>query len=173
MSGDKASGNKAAIWIVVVLGGCGCLLIGTAIAGIVAAIVIPNFVDAVEKAKQKRTVADIRFVGTTWMAYATDHFDDGAADLPVGDLPFERLEALLVPEYAVELPTTDGWGHPLAFRIVSSGTSGLAALEIQSPGRDGVLEPPPAGDSPFPAISYDRDIVWRDGQFVAYPASGF
>ena len=36
------------------------LLIVVAIIGIIAALLIPNFLDALQKAKQKRTVADMR-----------------------------------------------------------------------------------------------------------------
>ena len=39
------------------------LLIVVAIIGIIAAILIPNLLDALQKAKQKRTVGDIR---ATW-----------------------------------------------------------------------------------------------------------
>ncbi len=40
------------------------LLIVVAIIGIIAALLIPNFLDALQKAKQKRTVADMRNAGT-------------------------------------------------------------------------------------------------------------
>ena len=40
------------------------LLIVVAIIGIIAAMLIPNLIDALQKAKQKRTVADARNTGT-------------------------------------------------------------------------------------------------------------
>ena len=40
------------------------LLIVIAIIGIIAALLIPNFLDALQKTKQKRTMGDIRIVGT-------------------------------------------------------------------------------------------------------------
>src|SRR5437868_13863109 len=48
------------------------LLIVVAIIGIIAALLIPNFLDALQKAKQKRTVADVRNAGTavfSWLTY--------------------------------------------------------------------------------------------------------
>src|SRR4030095_8835199 len=48
------------------------LLIVVAIIGIIAALLIPNFLDALQKAKQKRTVADLRNVGTAEMSWLTD-----------------------------------------------------------------------------------------------------
>ena len=48
------------------------LLIVVAIIGIIAAILIPNLIDALQKAKQKRTMADMRNVGTAWLSWVTD-----------------------------------------------------------------------------------------------------
>ena len=55
------------------------LLIVVAIIGIIAALLIPNFLDALQKAKQKRTVADIRNVGTAEMSWLTDQIAAAAA----------------------------------------------------------------------------------------------
>ncbi len=48
------------------------LLIVVAIIGIIAAIGIPNLLNAVDRAKQKRTMADIRAIGTAVESYAVD-----------------------------------------------------------------------------------------------------
>ena len=53
------------------------LLIVVAIIGIIAAILIPNLLDALQKAKQKRTVGDIRNVGSAWFSWLQDQ--NGAA----------------------------------------------------------------------------------------------
>src|SRR5437763_9702219 len=55
------------------------LLIVVAIIGIIAALLIPNFLDALQKAKQKRTVADARNVGTAEMSWLTDQIAAAAA----------------------------------------------------------------------------------------------
>ena len=55
------------------------LLIVVAIIGIIAAILIPNLIDALQKAKQKRTVADMRNIGTAWLSWVTDVVSAGAA----------------------------------------------------------------------------------------------
>ena len=49
------------------------LLIVVAIIGIIAAILIPNLLDALQKAKQKRTMGDQRGISTAIEAYATDN----------------------------------------------------------------------------------------------------
>src|SRR5690348_5906197 len=55
------------------------LLIVVAIIGIIAALLIPNFLDALQKAKQKRTVADIRNAGTAMFSWLTDQVGAAAA----------------------------------------------------------------------------------------------
>src|ERR1043166_9510090 len=48
------------------------LLIVVAIIGILAAIAIPNLMTAVQRAKQKRTMVNIRNIATAWEACAGD-----------------------------------------------------------------------------------------------------
>src|ERR1700730_14681921 len=55
------------------------LLIVVAIIGIIAALLIPNFLDALQKAKQKRTVADVRNTGTAMFSWLTDQVGAAAA----------------------------------------------------------------------------------------------
>ena len=55
------------------------LLIVVAIIGIIAALLIPNFLDALQKAKQKRTVADMRNIGTAMFSWLTDQVGAAAA----------------------------------------------------------------------------------------------
>ena len=49
------------------------LLIVVAIIGILAAIAVPNFMNARTRAKVTRTVADLRNIGTAVYSYAADH----------------------------------------------------------------------------------------------------
>src|SRR5207245_4089012 len=48
------------------------LLIVVAIIGIIAAIAIPNLLNAIDRSKQKRTMADMRSVGTACEEYSID-----------------------------------------------------------------------------------------------------
>src|SRR5947199_3872464 len=48
------------------------LLMVLAIIGILAAIAIPNLLTAIAKAKQKRTLLDIKTIAVAWEARATD-----------------------------------------------------------------------------------------------------
>src|SRR5262245_19289523 len=94
-------------------------------AGIIAAIAIPNFLNAVDRGKQKRTIADIRSIGTAVEAYRVDKGAYPDAET-IGD-----LGVALAPEYMPVMPPTDGWGHPL--QVESNGEHYL----IYSYGKDG------------------------------------
>src|SRR5580765_5913061 len=60
--------NTAAILIAVVVG----FFVIVAFIGILAAIAIPNLLTAMQRSKQKRTVADIRTIATCVEAYSAD-----------------------------------------------------------------------------------------------------
>ncbi len=162
--------SKSNIALISVLVGCGCLVL-LMLAGIVAAILIPNLIDATEKAKQKRTIADIRNVGNGLMSWLTDQVGDeaaGGAEIPEYPSAAE-VEALLVPMYLQTVPVTDGWGHELEVRI-NPNLLESEVFRIRSPGRDGMFEAESYGEpEPFHPTDYDRDIVWRDGYFVRWP----
>ncbi|NIM01008.1 MAG: prepilin-type N-terminal cleavage/methylation domain-containing protein, partial [Acidobacteria bacterium] len=49
------------------------LLIVVAIIGIIAAIAIPNLLNAIDRGKQKRTMADLRSIGTAVEEYSVDN----------------------------------------------------------------------------------------------------
>ena len=58
------------------------LLIVVAIIGIIAAIAIPNLLNAIDRGKQKRTMADLRSIGTAIESYSIDNnFYPVAADI--------------------------------------------------------------------------------------------
>ena len=156
------------------------LLIVVAIIGIIAAILIPNLLDALQKAKQKRTVGDMRDVGAAWFSWLTDQVGAAAAgssaktySLPGSSSDGDTLLQTLYPNdnmfYIQEVPNTDGWGSPFEYWYSGNPLS-AQVMAIRSTGRDGSF----AGDTytmgPFLASDYDQDIVWADGFFVTYPA---
>src|SRR3954452_9522346 len=94
------------------------LLIVVAIIGIIAALLIPNFLDALQKAKQKRTVADIRNAGTAMFSWLTDQVSAAAAGAPATTVDLasygtattgDQLLSVLVPQYLQAVPEVDGW----------------------------------------------------------------
>ena len=66
-----AGGGTNVLAIVIGVAAAGLVLF--AIIGILAAIAIPNLLTAMQRSKQKRTMADMRTVATALEAYGTDH----------------------------------------------------------------------------------------------------
>ena len=75
------------------------LLIVVAIIGIIAAIAIPNLLNAIQRGKQKRTMADMRAIGTAVEAFAVDNnrYPDSAS-------PVSNITDDLEPIYIKKLP---------------------------------------------------------------------
>ena len=159
------------------------LLIVVAIIGIIAAILIPNLLDALQKAKQKRTVGDMRSVGSAWFSWLTDQVGAAAAGT-TNTYKFSGLGTTLSATnllttlfqttsmfYIQEVPTNDGWGNPFDYRW-SGNVLSSQVLGIRSNGRDNAIGPStdPYTMGPFNATKYDEDIVWADGFFIRYPA---
>lgn len=155
------------------------LLIVVAIIGIIAAILIPNLLDALQKAKQKRTVGNIRNVGVSWFSWLTDQASAASAGAATFDfealdpISAEDLRATLFPavgtRYSSEIPDRDGWGHPLEYAWRDSADA--PSIGIRSLGRGNAVGPEtnPYPIQGFVATDYNQDIVWADGFFVHYP----
>jgi hypothetical protein len=131
---------------------------------------------AEQKAKQKKTIADIRNAGTALFSWLTDEIGAGAAGqkqaLAIADYPritTAELEKILVPQYIAALPTTDGWGHPYEYFLVTDDLLAQRVMLIRSPGRDGQFAPEPYSEGSFAPELFDEDIVWADGFFVRWP----
>lgn len=153
-----ASGSNPAL---IVVGVIIAALFGVAILGILAAIAIPNLITAKERSKQARTMADIRMLGTTVEAYATENNKFPRAE-SVGE-----LVPLLTPRFAKTLPSTDGWGNELRYRCLDETCEGY---EISSSGRDRVFEHVRAEEYGKLATSnFDCDVVYVNGNFVQFP----
>ncbi len=168
----KSSGLPVAAWLAIA---AGCGIVALSVAGIVAAILIPNFLDALQKAKQHRTVADLRQVGHALQAYATD-LAAGAVERPmVPGTTAPELGSHLAPKYIERIPAVDGWKRPYHFACASGAGGGPCdSFCLGSGGRDGAFEladlhsyrGAPEGFAPG---QYDRDLVWCDGSFVRWP----
>ncbi len=158
------------------------LLIVVAIIGVIAAILIPNLLDSLQKSKQKRTMVDMREIGAAWFSWLTDQV--GAAAAGQGTWDFEDLATTLTAAdlqmslyinenmfYIRSVPERDGWGRPYDFRYSGSPLADKT-LGIRSLGRDGAEGPAgnPYTVGPFVATEYDQDIIWSDGLFIRYPA---
>ena len=137
------------------------LLIVVAIIGIIAAIAIPNLLNAINRGRQKRSMADIRTIGTSVEAYAVDMafyptFAEGAINAGT-------FRNYLEPTYVKTVPREDGW------RTSFYASSQSRFYTIASAARDKLLSTNLAGYSPGITSSMDCDIVYSNGSFVQYP----
>ena len=149
------------------------LLIVVAIIGILAAIAIPNLLTAMQRSKQKRSMADMRSAATAWEAYAVDNNAYTAAgaegDFDLANytaLNYSSLSVLLSPTYIRSLPANDGWTRPFEWYV--DAATGAQEYGIVSLGKDG------ASDSstvytPEQTVVFECDIVYTMGGFIRYP----
>ena len=140
------------------------LLIVVAIIGIIAAIAIPNLLNAINRSRQKRTMADIRTCGTAAEAYAVDwSFYPNNND--TDEAIITTWGPLIAPIYVKKTPQADGWRNPIYVRSQSR------FYTIGSGGRDKVFESD-LGSSLYdrvPTNDMDCDIVYSNGTFRSYP----
>ena len=149
MAAVSRSGLASAIAIAVV----GAFLL-VPVAGIVAAIAIPNLLNAIDRGKQKRTMADIHSIAKAVEAFAEDH----EHQYPVADSAAALAEQL-VPTYLQVVPVVDGWERP--FQVEST----TEKYVIWSFGKDGVGGTCETAQT----TSFNDEICFANGQFVRYP----
>lgn len=149
------------------------LLIVIAIIGIISALLIPNLLDSIHKAKQKRTMSDQKIIGTAMMSWLTDRAGAAAAAgqdvTQVPEITATDLESELIPQYIQDFSHRDSWGHAFDFRLNLEDPNQLEVMVIRSAGRDGVFEGGTYTTGAFDPTDYDRDLVWMDGGFVRWP----
>ena len=150
------------------------LLIVVAIIGILAAIAIPNLLTAMQRSKQKRTMADMRTVATAWEARATDlnkYNAAGAASYPTSasNVTIDNLITYLAPTYVKTFPRKDGWGNDWFLSADQAWGAATAAQQysITSYGKDGTGQTVPVAGGA--TTNFDCDIVYSNGSFIQYP----
>jgi type II secretory pathway pseudopilin PulG len=130
------------------------------VVAVVAAITVPNLTNAIQRGRQKRTMSELRSLGTAVESYQVDH---GYLPQIFGDaLSVEVLRPHFVPTYCRELTPRDAWGRPYVWSTMDGVSYTLA-----SRGKDGRPETrlPPAGAT----TNFNRDIYFSNGQFSIYP----
>jgi type II secretion system protein G len=167
------------------------LLIVVAIIGILAALLIPNALAAMQKAKQKSAMKEIMTISTGAADYVTDHGDftlaaAGGGPVATGD-PFVLG---LSPFYVKSFPINDPWNAP--YQVSTGNVNLLGYLDgpsaatlggddfiIASFGRNngqGGL----TYDSTNPELSrynvgsmadFDNDLVAWSGNWIIAPAT--
>jgi len=166
------------------------LLIVVAIIGILAALLIPNAMSALQKAKQKGTMKDIMTITTACMDYVTDNGVAPTSTTPqtgpyaVGD-PFYLA---ICPFYVKSLPVNDQWGNDFEvycgtntvgmWGVPATPAPGTDDFVVGSRGRDNVYGPAPyyTIDDPTSGFytvssmaSFSKDLVTWNGSWICGP----
>jgi len=159
------------------------LLIVVAILGILAALLIPNAITAIQKAKQKSTMKDVSVISTAITDFITDN---GMAPVsPGGEYTAgPGFYGSLSPFYIKVMPVTDQWGT--GFNVFCGAgvmgnygiTEGLADdFLVASLGRGGDVETwgfnplnPEAGlEVVSQAVHFTKDLVQWNGSWIRAP----
>jgi hypothetical protein len=135
---------------------------------------------------QKRTVVDIRNVGTAmWNWYkaevaprrSPESHKKAEQESQTKEVDFQRvpvisredLAAVLVPRYIAAIPTEDGWGNPYEFRLNTRDANAIVVMALRSAGKGGQFSGSRYSVSSYEPSEYDQDIPWMDGFFVRWP----
>ena len=150
------------------------LLIVVAIIGILAAIAIPNLINAMNRSRQKRTMADMRTIATSWESRAVDAHGYSAAGAsgpagitwPDATSDVTALEPILMPTYITKIPTYDAWSTRFQIGLATDGNS----YSVVSYGSDKAKNLTiTSSTQAITTSNFDCDIVFSDGAFVVYP----
>jgi type II secretion system protein G len=136
------------------------LLIVVAIIGIIAAIAIPNLLNAINRGRQKRSMADMRAIATALEAYSVDF--NFYPKVSVSGQMNNQLDGYLTPTFIKRLPTNDGWNQPFVLLNSSLGVS--YTIYSQAKGGTSVIEA-----ASGPTTDFASAIVFSNGQFYAWP----
>jgi prepilin-type N-terminal cleavage/methylation domain-containing protein len=158
------------------------LLVVVTIIGILAALIVPNAVTAIQKSKVRGSQKDIQLIATYLTDYLTDKVIPPANNGDIGT----GLKSALTPTYTKMLPLSDQWATPYKVYTGASvtvyGITGAGADDflIASYGRDKTVESwtyntsiPESGLYTLSgAIDFERDLINYNGQFIRGPRTG-
>ncbi len=161
------------------------LLIVVAIIGILAALLIPNAMNAMQRARQKGTMKDIGTIATYLMDYtvSTGSAPDNAGTYTNSSSVYTDL----VPFYAKAVPISDQWGNDFEIHSGSSfaawrgldpgdATDEFAVASLGRDGTDDSFSWTDAAGASFYAVdsmaAFDNDLISWNGQFVRSPRTG-
>jgi prepilin-type N-terminal cleavage/methylation domain-containing protein len=169
------------------------LLIVVAIIGILAALLIPNALAAMQKAKQKSAMKEIMTISTGAADYITDHGDFTLATANGG--PIAQGDPFVLgisPFYVKSFPINDPWNTPY---VIGTGVDGVTTMGyltgealddlgdddfcIASWGRNGELgelqynpQNPDASRYNVGRMSdFDQDLVAWSGNWIIAPST--
>jgi type II secretion system protein G len=151
------------------------LLVVVAIIGIIAAIALPNLLYAVQRAKQRRTMLDMKNLATAWEARNTEvgHYNAAGQGSPSYEGCDQKVDVstvvgALTPTYIKTVPRVDAWGNLFACYLDQQWGASTQAQRyvIISGGHDGKID---TEGEQGAITNFDCDIVYGSGRFLSYP----
>lgn len=167
------------------------LLIVVAIVGILAALLIPNAITAIQKAKQKGAMKDIMTISTALTDFLTDH-----ANVPPWSGIYTNTSSIyhaISPLYIKSLPVNDQWGQGYLIYTRDAATDqygaayadgdtefGFDEFVVASNGRNGTVDSdyeydPTDLSAGFYIIenitSFNYDLAAWNGSWIVCPES--
>jgi type II secretion system protein G len=133
------------------------LLIVVAIIGILAALLIPNALAAIQKAKQKTAMKEIMTMSTGAMDYITDHGDWSAITQGAGPLETNTgIVTAIAPFYVKACPINDPWNFPYQVAVGTDNLNGwLNGTAEADLGGDDFIFGSGGRNGEFPSATYD------------------
>jgi type II secretion system protein G len=135
------------------------LLIVVAIIGIIAAIAIPNLLNAIQRGKQKRTMGDLRTCATANESYSIDnnqYYVSAAASI-------STLSGSLEATYVKKLPAKDGWTTDMRYIGASNEYTITSYGKDRNSGGGGSVA------TNGGTTDFRNDIIFSTGSFVQFP----
>lgn len=143
------------------------LLIVIAIIGIIAAIAIPNLLNALDRSRQKRSMSDIRTWGTALGTYLVDYNFYWAE---LGPITIDPTKAIYIVfsqrKYLESAPYLDGWNFNFVYRGTGTTPSTATGYTFESYGKGGQDD---GGWVGARFKCFGCDIRHSQGQFIAKP----
>ena len=165
------------------------LLIVVAIIGILAALLIPNAITAMQKAKQKATMKDITTIGTALVDHVTDNGITANPGQTGAYAAGDSFYTALCPFYVKVLPTRDKWSNFYQAYTGNAATGVFGVIQVDpgddefivgSLGRNGVIGGP--GNFEYNPLDpeagwylvnemgdFDEDLVMWNGNWIVGP----
>ena len=136
------------------------LLIVVTIIGIIAALAFPNLRAAMDRAKQKATMSNMRGIGNALEMYSVDH---NTYPRGLSDANGLALSPMLSPSYMRTVPPNDEWNNPWHIDTNATGSQ----YTITSYGRDGQ----PGSNTGGSTSDFNCDIIYTNSAFYQWPGS--
>jgi general secretion pathway protein G len=169
------------------------LLIVVAIIGILAALLIPNALEAIQKAKQKSAMKEIVTMATACADYMTDHGDFSTL-VQNGPLALANPFMLAMSSFYIKIiPVNDPWNNPYNIYLGEAAVEGVVTdgnvdeigeddFVVESWGRDKAVGPKGVADwlaatpettryNVSAMVDFNNDLVNWNGSWICGPST--